>query len=67
MRIWHAIRQVFCLHRRLEFVRNIYGDEINYSGGNRSLWTCLNCHALIGKKNLYFGDSDSDDYPSPSV
>jgi hypothetical protein len=42
-------------HRTLgpdEFVRNIYGDEINHSGGNRSLWRCANCRRLIDRPEL---------------
>ena len=26
-----------------EFVRNIYGDEINWCGGYRSEWRCKKC------------------------
>ena len=32
------IKRLFCAHR-YEWVRNIYGDEINLSGGKRSLST----------------------------
>jgi len=36
------IKRVFCAHR-YEWMRNIYGDEINMSGGKRSLWRCAEC------------------------
>ena len=34
-----------CEHE-YEFVRNIYGDEINWCGGYRSLWKCKKCGKL---------------------
>ena len=33
---------IFCRHE-YEFVRNIYGDEINHVGGKRSWWRCVKC------------------------
>lgn len=36
------IRRFFCRHE-WEFVRNIYGDEINHVGGKRSMWRCVKC------------------------
>lgn len=36
------IKRLFCAHR-YEWLRNIYGDEINLSGGARSLWRCAEC------------------------
>ena len=36
-----------------EFVRNIYGDEINHCGGYRSLWRCKKCGRLQWREQLY--------------
>lgn len=46
------LRQIFCRHE-LEFVRNIYGDEINLVGGRRSWWRCKKCGRWIAKSPLY--------------
>jgi hypothetical protein len=35
-----------------EFVRNIYGDEINACGGYRSIWKCKKCGKIEYHKNL---------------
>ena len=35
-------KRLFCRHE-YEFVRNIYGDEINHVGGYRSWWRCKKC------------------------
>ena len=36
-----------------EFVRNIYGDEINYRNGYRSEWKCKKCGKLQWRLSLY--------------
>lgn len=36
------IKRLFCKHE-YEFVRNIYGDEINMVNGRRSWWRCKKC------------------------
>lgn len=36
-----------------EFVRNIYGDEINNCGGYRSIWKCKKCGKYLYKYELY--------------
>jgi len=41
----NIIKQLFCKHD-YEYVHNIYGDEINYCGGYRSLWKCKKCGKL---------------------
>lgn len=41
-----------CEHE-YEFVRNIYGDEINHCGGYRSLWRCKKCGRLQWREQLY--------------
>lgn len=40
-----------CEHE-YEFVRNIYGDEINWCGGYRSIWKCKKCGKIEYRKNL---------------
>ena len=40
-----------CEHE-YEFVRNIYGDEINLCGGYRSIWKCKKCGKIEYRKNL---------------
>lgn len=46
----------FCNHEYLEFIRNIYGDEINVRNGKRSEWKCKYCGKLIYKDKLYYGE-----------
>lgn len=36
-------KRLFCRHTELDFVRNIHGDEIIYSGWKRSVWRCKHC------------------------
>lgn len=38
VRLWH-IR----VGHEWQFVRNIYGDEINWCGGARSIYRCFGC------------------------
>lgn len=48
-------KHLFCRHRKgMTFVRNIYGDEINECGGNRSFWRCDNCSRLIRQHYLNY-------------
>jgi hypothetical protein len=46
------LRRLFCAHR-FEFVRNIYGDQINSWGGKRSLWQCAHCGKLQARDALH--------------
>lgn len=39
------VKRFFCAHH-FEWIRNIYGDEINAVGGKRSLWRCVKCGKL---------------------
>ncbi len=39
----HWIIRLFCRHVAGDFVRNIYGDEINHCGGKRSMYRCSKC------------------------
>lgn len=45
--------QKFGCYHEYEFVRNIYGDEINQCGGYRSLWQCSKCGKYMYSKALY--------------
>jgi ribosomal protein L37AE/L43A len=46
------LKRLFCGHN-LEFVRNIYGDEIIERGWKRSLWRCSKCGAMVAKDALH--------------
>ena len=48
----NIIRRLFCRHE-YEFVRNIYGDEINHVGGNRSWWRCRKCGKMALDPHLH--------------
>lgn len=48
------LRRLFCRHR-WEWFRNIFGDEINAAGGNRSIWRCCKCGAVQYRSYLYLG------------
>lgn len=37
------VKRLFCPHKKLDFVRNIYGDEIIEYGWKRSIWRCAKC------------------------
>lgn len=40
------VRRLLCRHH-FKWLRNLYGDEINYCGGKRSLWECVKCISEI--------------------
>jgi hypothetical protein len=46
------IKRLLCKHEYV-FERNIYGDEINYAGGNRSWWRCEKCGKRVLDPHLY--------------
>lgn len=46
------IKRMLCKHKNLKFIRNIYGDEINLTGG-RSWWVCTSCDRCKVKDSLY--------------
>jgi hypothetical protein len=46
------LKRFFCAHR-YEWMRNIYGDEINISGGKRSLWGCVECGKVQARDGLH--------------
>lgn len=50
------LRKILCKHKDIEFIRNVYGDEINQLSGKnivRSIWKCKNCGKIIYKGDLY--------------
>ena len=50
------LRKILCKHKYIEFIRNVYGDEINQLSGKnivRSIWRCKKCRRIIYKGNLY--------------
>lgn len=48
----NVIKRLFCKHD-YEFVRNIYGDEINHVGGARSWWRCKKCGMMALGEHLH--------------
>jgi hypothetical protein len=51
------IKRIWCIingHNRqnVRFLRNIYGDEINFRNGYRSEWCCAGCGHYIYKDAL---------------
>ena len=52
MKTW--LKMIFCKHRSLRFVRNIYGDEIIFrcAGRYRSVWVCNRCGSFRDKPEL---------------
>ena len=45
-------KSLFCKHE-YEFVCNIFGDQINYYGGKRSIWKCKKCGNVKYMDKLY--------------
>ena len=46
------LKRLLCSHPRIDFVRNIYGDEIILRGMKRSEWKCAKCGALVFRDEL---------------
>lgn len=46
------VKRLLCSHE-YEFVRNIYGDEINHVGGARSWWRCKKCGKMALGAHLH--------------
>lgn len=49
-----VLKRLFCNHKKLKFIRNIYGDEVNIKNGTRSIWKCENCGKLIFKDKIHY-------------
>jgi hypothetical protein len=45
--------RAFCKHSNATWWRNIYGDEVNACGGNRSMWHCPDCHDFVYRRELH--------------
>ena len=50
----NIFKRLFCKHN-YEFVRNIYGDEIRYTGWKRSIWKCNKCGKIKYSEELWLG------------
>lgn len=48
----NILKRLFCKHD-YQLVRNIYGDEINYTGYKRSIFKCSKCNKYIYRDYLY--------------
>lgn len=46
---WQCIRE----GHNYRFTRNIYGDEIIWSGGKRSIWRCRHCGGSDYRDTLF--------------
>jgi len=51
--MFKLLKRLFCKHYKVEFVRNIYGDEILMWNYKRSIWKCVKCGALVGGDQLH--------------
>lgn len=52
LREWLA--RTSCSHAAgFEFVRNLYGDQINEWGGKRSVWRCRSCGRVQARDQLH--------------
>ena len=52
---WH-IRTLFCRHRRLCWLYNLFGDQIISHGWKRTAYTCVDCGKFILKGELVTRD-----------
>ena len=46
-------KRLFCRHKNIYFIRNIYGDEINHVSVSkiyRSWWKCRDCDEFVKKE-----------------
>ncbi len=48
----NLLKVIFCRHKDLQFLGNIYGDLIDHCGGNRSAWKCRRCGWVVYKREL---------------
>lgn len=47
-----------CAHVRRSWFRNIWGDEIFHSGGQRSVWKCDDCGKYLYESALKWPEPD---------
>lgn len=57
------IIRALCKHNDKTFIRNIYGDEINYLNC-RSLWKCNHCKKEIKSDQLYSSETNQECVPT---
>lgn len=50
MKTW--LKRLLCKHKSLNWIRNIYGDEIILRGYKRSAWRCEHCDKIFYKNKL---------------
>ena len=48
----NIFKVIFCRHKDLEFIGNIYGDLICECSFNRSAWKCKKCGWIVYKPHL---------------
>lgn len=51
----NIFKRIFCKHKNIYWVRNIYGDEINDISSRhiyRSIWRCKDCGRTFYKEIL---------------
>lgn len=60
------IRSLLCKHRDVHFVRNVYGDEINTTGGKRSVWRCQRCGGIVLRDLLHTTPTEDQSAPDPA-
>ena len=58
------LKRLFCKHKNLEFLGNVYGDLIHtvstWRRINRSAWLCKDCGKIIFSED--FGPMDHESY-----
>ena len=59
MNWFRKILQNYCCDHDWKFVANIYGDQINYCGGKRSIWKCKKCGKIKYRDDLYYDENQS--------
>jgi hypothetical protein len=55
------LRKFFCAHD-YRWQRNIFGDEINHSGGARSIWKCCKCKKFQFRNTLHHVTIDIEEF-----
>ncbi|MDF3052610.1 MAG: hypothetical protein K0S19_715 [Geminicoccaceae bacterium] len=50
------LQWLFCKHPNMQFVRNLYGDELNHASLTtvyRSVWQCADCLMFENRRELH--------------
>ena len=56
----NLFKSLFCKHK-YEFIRNIYGDEINAHDGMRSEWRCTKCGHVQYREDYHVTETLCDE------